>query len=99
MKRVTVERRPAPVGRVVLDRAADLHDPGHDPRSVARVKSAQLRQAMATVCVVLGILVGLPLLVASLDGPTGWAVLTLAVQPLWVAIAMWQLRRAERLER
>ncbi|GAA4042340.1 hypothetical protein [Nonomuraea soli] len=97
MKRVTVERRPAPVGRVVLERAADPH--GHDPLSVARVKAAQLRQALATVAVVLGVLVGLPLLVAALDGPTGWAVLTLAAQPLWMAIAVWQLRRAERLER
>lgn len=110
-RRVTVERSPRAVERVhgtfdqgTFDHGSSGHgsfDLGEDPvaAQVRAAVSAQLRVALTTVAVVLGVLTGLPLLVGLLSPSGVWLVLTLAVQPVWVVLAVVQLRRAERLER
>lgn len=93
-RRVTVERNPAAVDRVRGSFELDEF-PGAD--EVRAAVSAQLRVAMTTLAAVIGVLIGFPLLVALLPPDGIW--LTLAVQPLWVILAIVHLRRAERLER
>ncbi|MFI0484637.1 hypothetical protein [Actinomadura sp. 9N215] len=69
---------------------------------------AQLRIALTTCAVVLTVVAGLPALLALVPAisragvrgvPLSWLVLVLGIQPLWVAVALRQLRRAERAER
>lgn len=69
---------------------------------------AQARAAAATAAVVAAVLAGLPLLPliapalgrARLCGlPLLWFVPVLAVHPVWIALAAWHVRRAERAER
>lgn len=95
-RRVTVERRP-----VAVERARGGYDPADDglPAEVRAAVAGQLRLALTTVCVVVCVLVGLPVVVGLLPAGEGWFVLSVAVQPLWAALAYWHLRRAERLER
>jgi hypothetical protein len=71
---------------------------------VARTESImrrQLREALRTLAVVAVVFACLPMLLAVL--PPGsratWAILGAGVQPIWVAVAIWHLRRAERAER
>ncbi|MFI6319334.1 hypothetical protein ACIBG8_17520 [Nonomuraea sp. NPDC050556] len=95
-RRVTVERRP-----VAVERVPGGYDPARDvpPAEVRAAVAAQLRLALVTVGVVGCVLVGLPVLVGLLPAGEEWFVLSVAVQPLWAALAYWHLRRAERLER
>ncbi|NKZ06228.1 hypothetical protein [Actinomadura latina] len=68
---------------------------------------AQLRTALGTCAIVATLLVGLPLLAlvpavarARAQGvPLCWLVLVLGVQPVWIAVSLRQLGRAERAER
>ncbi|WUH96462.1 hypothetical protein OHR68_23115 [Spirillospora sp. NBC_00431] len=69
---------------------------------------AQLRIALRTCAIVLTVVTGLPVLLALVPAiaragvrgvPLCWLVLALGIQPLWVAVALRQLRRAERAER
>ncbi|GAA2383739.1 hypothetical protein GCM10010404_45110 [Nonomuraea africana] len=60
-----------------------------------RLMGRQARIALSTVAVVVALLVGLPLATAQDD----WLWVTLALQPVWVVLAVLQLRRAERAER
>ncbi|GAA3216254.1 hypothetical protein [Actinocorallia longicatena] len=73
-------------------------------RSLVR---AQLRQALRAAGIVLVIVAGGPLLLAGVPGaarlrllglPASWLLLALCVQPVWIATAFWQVRRAERIE-
>lgn len=68
----------------------------------------QLRIALGTCAVVLTVVAGLPVLLALVPAvaqarvhgvPLWWPVLVVGVQPGWVVVARWQLRRAERAER
>jgi hypothetical protein len=71
-------------------------------------KRAQFRLALVTGLVVLTVVGGLPLLFACAPGvarlrpaglPLPWVVLGGCIQPLWVVLARWHVRRAERVER
>ncbi|WP_327086011.1 hypothetical protein OIE66_27185 [Nonomuraea sp. NBC_01738] len=99
-RRVLVERRPAPArgGTGGLGVCAEPPDP-HRDRLARAVAVAQLRGALPTVAVVALVLAGMPVLALLLRDPRWWVVLSLAVQPVWVTLAVLQLRRAERLER
>lgn len=81
--------------------------PGERERA-GRLYREQLRRALATVGLLAALLVGLPVLLAALPGldalrvagiPVSW--LAVAVLPFGclVALAVWHLRRAERVER
>lgn len=74
-------------------------------RSLVR---AQLRTASVTCGVVAAVSGGLLLLFHCLPGLSGvrvfgiplpWLILGLCVQPVWVGLAAWQVRQAERTER
>ncbi|MWA01248.1 hypothetical protein F8568_012815 [Actinomadura sp. LD22] len=76
-----------------------------DVRALVRV---QLRIALQTAAIVLGVIAAVPALLALTPGlrglrllglPAGWLLPVLGVQPLWVLAALAQLRRAERAER
>ncbi|MGW5684698.1 hypothetical protein [Nonomuraea sp. NPDC003754] len=100
-RRVLVVRRPAlrrgPRRRAVVPRAPVplASDGAVSDARVRALMGRQARIALATVAAVLAALVALPLLTARGD----WLVVTMAVQPLWVVLAVLQLRRAERAER
>ncbi|MFG1970475.1 hypothetical protein ACGFJC_14250 [Nonomuraea fuscirosea] len=66
---------------------------------VAALVGRQLRQALRTVGAVAALLAGPPVLAMWVPDPRAWVVLSLAVQGVWVGLAVLQLRRAERLER
>ncbi|MBF8191356.1 hypothetical protein ITP53_37785 [Nonomuraea sp. K274] len=66
---------------------------------VALIVARQLRQALVTVGAVAGLLVGLPVIAQWVPEPGVWVALPLGAQGAWVALAVLQLRRAERLER
>lgn len=68
---------------------------------------AQLRQAWLTCGVVVGVTGIMPVLFAVVPWlargrvagvPVSWLVLGLCVQPVWIVVSFWQVRRAERLE-
>lgn len=68
---------------------------------------AQLRHAVLTCGLVGLVIVGLPVAFAVLPGigavrvaglPVTWIVLVLCVQPIWIALAFWHVRAAERTE-
>ncbi|GLW63050.1 hypothetical protein Arub01_12940 [Actinomadura rubrobrunea] len=76
-----------------------------DARALIR---AQLRSALLTAGLVLGAVLGLPLLLLLVPAlartrvcgmPLAWPLLVLCVQPVWIVLAVRQLRRAERTER
>ena len=62
------------------------------------VMGRQLRRALVTVGVVVLLLGGLPVVALWLP-VRAWVVISVAVQPVWVLLAVLQLRSAERLER
>ncbi|MGN9839542.1 hypothetical protein ACTMTI_15610 [Nonomuraea sp. H19] len=93
-RRVVVSRRP-----VALGRARDRHGPGEGAPDVPAIVGRQLRQALLTVGAVAALLVGAPVAALWLPAPGAWVALSLAVQGAWVGLAVFQLRRAERLER
>ena len=86
-------------------------DPLHTVPGAAEARAlirVQLRIALSTCAFVLAVVIGLPALLVlapdiartRADGvPLWWLVLALGVQPLWVGVSLWQLRRAERAER
>ncbi|MFI0407149.1 hypothetical protein [Actinomadura sp. 3N508] len=90
------------------------HVPG-SPGSVAAGGAAvsalirrQLGIALRTCAIVVAVVAGLPALLAlspavaraGVSGvPLAWLVLVFGIQPLWVAVALRQLSRAERAER
>ncbi|TMQ94569.1 hypothetical protein ETD83_23690 [Actinomadura soli] len=68
----------------------------------------QLGIALRTCAIVIAVVAGLPALLALAPGvahagvrgvPLFWPVLVFGVQPVWIAVALRQLRRAERAER
>ncbi|MEU8345874.1 hypothetical protein AB0C74_29600 [Spirillospora sp. NPDC048832] len=77
------------------------------PAEARALIRAQLRTALGTCSIVMSVLVGLPLLAlvppvarARAHGlPVLWLVLAAGVQPVWIAVAVRQMRRAERAER
>jgi hypothetical protein len=81
--------------------------PPPGPAETRALIRAQLRAALGTCAIVMAVLVGLPLLAlvppvarARAHGlPVLWLVLAAGVQPVWVAVAVLQLKRAERAER
>lgn len=82
--------------------------PRPDPAAVPALIRAQLRTALGTGAVVLTVLAGLPALLALVPElartrvhglPLPGLVLAFGVQPVWIAVALRQLRRAERAER
>lgn len=85
-------RRPVAVHRAARASGLDGAD-GAD--EIRRLMARQARIALSTVAMVVALLVGLPLLTA----PGDWLWVTLALQPVWMALAVVQLRRAERAER
>ncbi|MFD1937897.1 MULTISPECIES: hypothetical protein [Nonomuraea] len=91
-RRVVVPRRPAAVQRAPVPLGLDGPDSDAEVRALM---GRQARHALVTVAAVAAVLVALPLLTAEGD----WLLVTLAVQPLWVVLAVFQLRRAERAER
>ncbi|MEU8398591.1 hypothetical protein AB0C28_25645, partial [Nonomuraea sp. NPDC048892] len=80
-------------------RAPDSARDGEPGDPVAELVGRQLRQALRTVGAVAALLAGPPVLAMWVPDPRAWVVLSLAVQGLWVGLAVLQLRRAERLER
>lgn len=86
---VTVNRVPGPLDLGERDGVAD----------VRRIVRRQARVAAFTLSVVVAVLVLLPFVLTRLS-PTGvWVVLSVGVQPLWIALAVHHLWRAERAER
>ncbi|RFS85398.1 hypothetical protein D0T12_10185 [Actinomadura spongiicola] len=86
----------------------DLHDEAPRPDEASALIRAQLRIALGTLAIVLAVVAGLPALLALVPAvararlggvPLSWLVLLLGVQPVWVAVSLRQLRRAERAER
>lgn len=95
-RRVLVIRRRAAGGRPRLSADPEAPDDAPDVRGLM---AAQLRRALATTGVALALLAVVAVAVPRLPGPAAWAVLSLAAQPVLLALAAGQLRRAERLER
>ncbi|MFI7124150.1 hypothetical protein ACIBQ1_00560 [Nonomuraea sp. NPDC050153] len=93
-RRVTVSRSP-----VALGRSRDRFDPEEGGPGVPEIVGRQLRQALLTVGAVAALLAGVPVIAAWVPAPWAWLAFSLAVQGLWVVLAVLQLRRAERLER
>ncbi|GAA2695809.1 MULTISPECIES: hypothetical protein [Nonomuraea] len=94
-RRVVVTRRPVAVHRAARALGLDADDDADGADETRRLMARQARIALSTVAMVVALLVGLPLLTA----PGDWLWVTLALQPVWVALAVIQLRRAERAER
>ncbi|MEW1848274.1 hypothetical protein AB0392_60825 [Nonomuraea angiospora] len=93
-RRVVVSRRPAALGR-----SRDRFDPDDGGPDVPAMVGRQLRQALLTVGAVAALLAGVPVIAVWVPAPWAWFALSLAVQGVWVVLAVLQLRRAERLER
>lgn len=66
----------------------------------ASIMRRQLREALRTLAAVAGVFAALPVLLGVLPpgSPATWVVLGAGVQPVWVAVAWWHVRRAERAE-
>ncbi|GAA3690903.1 hypothetical protein GCM10022224_065420 [Nonomuraea antimicrobica] len=100
-RRVVVSRRPAALGHGPASvRPASVRSfDGSAATDVPAIVGLQLRQGLRTVAAVGGLLVGAPVLAAWVPDPWAWVALSVAMQAAWVALAVRQLRRAERLER
>jgi hypothetical protein len=79
-----------------------------DAERARRIHRQQLRTALTTVGMLAALLLGLPLLLAAMPAldavrlagvPVSWIAVAVLPYPLLVALARWQLRRAERAER
>ncbi|MEO3871514.1 hypothetical protein ABGB18_22095 [Nonomuraea sp. B12E4] len=92
-RRVVVSRRPAALG------ARGRPDPAEDCPDVRAVMRRQLRQALLTVGAVAGLLMGVPVVALWVPDAGVWVALSMAVQGVWVGLAVLQLKRAERLEK
>src|SRR5512139_1562290 len=69
---------------------------------------AQLRTSVLTCAAVTAVITGLLLWLWRMPGtarvrvleiPLSWLILGLGVQPVWVGLALWHVRRTERTER
>ncbi|NRQ35860.1 hypothetical protein HII36_29090 [Nonomuraea sp. NN258] len=69
------------------------------PPDVRVLAGRQLRRALVTVAAVLVLLLGVPVIAVWVPAPGAWVALSMAVQVAWVALAVLQFKRAERLER
>lgn len=78
-----------------------------EPGQVRSLMRAQFRLALGLALIVLAVVGGLPLLFACFPAvsrmrvagiPVSWLVLGVCVQPVWIVVARWHLRRAERIE-
>ncbi|GAA3208790.1 hypothetical protein GCM10020216_011340 [Nonomuraea helvata] len=93
-RRMIVSRGPGGAGR-----PRERSDGDGDVPDVTAIVGRQLRQALLTVGAVAGLLAGVPVIAVWVPGPGAWVALSLALQGIWVGLAVLQLRRAERLER
>ncbi|MGP4025238.1 hypothetical protein [Actinomadura sp. 3N407] len=105
--------RPVAVPRAPGSGPPDTRPPastasGPGPAEARALIRTQLRIALGTCAIVMATVAGLPVLLAAVPAiararvhgvPLWWLVLALGVQPLWIAVSRWQLRRAERAER
>ncbi|GAA0972299.1 hypothetical protein GCM10009555_025240 [Acrocarpospora macrocephala] len=71
-----------------------------DDALTASIMRRQLREALRTLAVVAGVFAALPALLAVLPRGSAatWVILGAGVPPIWVAVAWWHVRRAERAE-
>jgi hypothetical protein len=78
-----------------------------EPWQVRTLMRAQFRLALGLGLIVLAVVGGLPLLFACFPAvsrmrvaaiPVPCLVLGVCVQPVWIVVARWHLRRAERIE-
>ncbi|WP_157244513.1 hypothetical protein [Nonomuraea typhae] len=97
-RRVLVARRPAAVARA--GRGAFTPSAGTARDAETRVvMRRQLSVAAVTLAMALGVLAGVPVLAAGVGDAWWWVAASVGVQPLWVLLAVLQLRGAERAER
>jgi hypothetical protein len=109
-KRVTVaspQTRLAMARRSAV-RTASPHLGRADLERARRIRRVQLRAALTALALLTVVVVGLPLLLAALPGlddvrvagiPVSWLAVAVLPYAALVAIAVVQLRRAERIER
>jgi hypothetical protein len=110
-RRVTVT---SPQTRVALARrrsgvpAAPPHLAPADAERARRIHDRQLRYALAVLGLLGALLLGLPLVLASIPAldtvrlagiPVSWLAVAVLPFPLMALLAGWQLRKAERVER
>lgn len=93
-RRVVVSRKP-----VALGHARDRYATGESGPGAPAIVGRQLRQALLTVGAVAALLVAAPVAALWLPEPGAWVALSLGLHGAWVGLAVFQLRRAERLER
>ncbi|GIH23070.1 hypothetical protein Aph01nite_13800 [Acrocarpospora phusangensis] len=89
-------------GRAALEDAGPGYVANEDIGALtASIMRRQLREALRTLAVIAAVFACIPALLTMI--PPGskatWAILGLGVQPVWVAVAVWHVRRAEREER
>jgi hypothetical protein len=110
-RRVTVT---SPQTRVALARrrggvpAAPPHLAPADAERARRIHDRQLRYALTVLGLLGALLLGLPLVLASIPAldtvrlagiPVSWLAVAVLPFPLMALLAGWQLRKAERVER
>jgi hypothetical protein len=102
------QTRLALAGRRTGAAAAPPHLAPAEAERARRLHRRQLRSAVGSLAMLAVLLLGLPLLLSALpelDGvriagiPVSWLAVAVLPYPLLVALARWQLRRAERAER
>jgi hypothetical protein len=102
------QTRLALAGRRTGAAAAPPHLAPAEVERARRIHDRQLRYAVGSLLLLFGLLLGLPLLLAALPEldrlrvagiPVSWLAVAVLPYPLLVALARWQLRRAERAER
>ena len=102
------QTRLALAGRRTGAAAAPPHLAPAEVERARRIYQRQLRYALGALLLLFGLLLGLPLLLAALPEldrlrvagiPVSWLAVAVLPYPLLVALARWQLRRAERVER
>jgi hypothetical protein len=102
------QTRLALAGRRTGAAAAPPHLAPAEIDRARRIHRRQLRAAVTAVALLAVLLLGLPLLLSALPEldrlrlvgiPVSWLAVAVLPYPLLVALARWQLRRAERAER
>jgi hypothetical protein len=102
------QTRLALAGRRTGAVAAPPHLAPAEAERARRIHRRQLRSAIASIALLALLLLGLPLLLSALPEldrlriagiPVSWLAVAVLPYPLLVALARWQLRRAERAER